>query len=132
MTLAPGTRLGPYEIVGLLGTGGMGEVYRARDPRLGRDVAIKILTAELSASQTAKELFLREGQAASAMNHPNICTLYDIGEHNGRTSLFWNCLSAKHYVMPLREGHCRSKRYSRWARVLRSFPSAYGQKTRTD
>jgi serine/threonine protein kinase len=104
MTLAPGTRLGPYEIVGLLGTGGMGEVYRAKDLRLGREVAVKLLTAELSASQTAKERFLRDGQAASAINHPNICTLYDIGEHNGRTYLVLELLDGETLRDAIRRG----------------------------
>src|SRR5215471_7899063 len=73
MALAPNTQLGPYEIVGLLGEGGMGEVYRARDTRLGRAVAIKIINKHLSGR------FEREARAISALNHPNICTLYDVG-----------------------------------------------------
>src|SRR5262249_45593210 len=73
MPLAAGQKLGPYEILSLLGTGGMGEVYRARDPRLGRDVAIKISDARFS------ERFEREARAVAALNHPNICHLYDVG-----------------------------------------------------
>src|SRR5690242_13322557 len=73
MRLSPGTRLGPYEIVSPIGRGGMGEVYRARDTRLGRDVAVK-----LSAEQFT-ERFEREARAIAALNHPNICHLYDVG-----------------------------------------------------
>src|SRR5437868_5103681 len=73
MPLAAGDKLGPYEILALVGAGGMGEVYRARDPRLGRDVAIKI------SKQQFTERFEREARAVAAFNHPNICTLYDVG-----------------------------------------------------
>ena len=83
MALAPGTHLGPYEILALLGAGGMGEVYRARDTRLDRDVAIKILPAELSADTSRKQRFEREAKVISSLNHPNICVLYDVGNQNG-------------------------------------------------
>ncbi len=83
MTLSPGSRLGPYEILELLGAGGMGEVYRARDTRLERSVAIKILPAHLSDQPAAKERFEREAKAISALNHPNICHLYDVGSQDG-------------------------------------------------
>src|SRR6185436_13129931 len=73
MPLAPGTQLGRYEILGLIGSGGMGEVYRARDPRLNRDVAIKVSAAQFT------ERFDREARAVAALNHPNICTLFDVG-----------------------------------------------------
>src|SRR5262249_28547101 len=83
MTLAPGQRLGPYEVVGLLGTGGMGEVYRARDPRLGRDVAIKVLPASFSSDSGRLRRFEQEARAAGSLNHPNILTVYDVGSHEG-------------------------------------------------
>ena len=73
MPLTPGTRLGPYEIVGAIGAGGMGEVHRARDSRLGRDVAIKV------SKVTFDDRFQREARAIAALNHPNVCTLYDVG-----------------------------------------------------
>jgi len=80
MTLKYGTRLGPYEVTALLGSGGMAEVYRARDVRLGREVAIKILPEELSSDEESLSRFTREAQTASALNHPHLVTIYDIGE----------------------------------------------------
>ena len=80
MTLAPGAQLGPYEIVSQLGSGGMGVVYEARDPRLKRTVAIKLLPPDLTLDETAKQRFLQEAQAASALDHPNICTIFEINE----------------------------------------------------
>ncbi len=79
MTLSPGTRLGPYEIIAAIGAGGMGEVYRAKDTRLGRTVAIKVLPPDLAASPERRRRFEQEARAVSALNHPHICTLYDIG-----------------------------------------------------
>src|SRR6266704_4702279 len=79
MTLPPGTRLGPYEVLGPLGAGGMGEVYRARDERLARSVALKVLPGEISADTGRLDRFEKEARAASSLNHPNIVTIYDIG-----------------------------------------------------
>jgi len=87
MTISPGSRLGPYEVLSPLGTGGMGEVWRARDPRLGREVAIKVLPEELSADDERLKRFEREARAASALNHPNIVTIHEIGEADGRAFL---------------------------------------------
>jgi eukaryotic-like serine/threonine-protein kinase len=83
MTLPSGTKLGPYEILAPLGAGGMGEVYRSRDTRLDRTVAIKTLTASLSDNPDARQRFQRETKAISSLQHPNICTLHDIGSENG-------------------------------------------------
>jgi TolB-like protein/Tfp pilus assembly protein PilF len=80
MTLSSGSRLGRYEIVGQLGSGGMGVVYEARDPQLQRAVAIKLLGPDLASDATAKQRFLQEARAASVLDHPNICTIYEIGE----------------------------------------------------
>ena len=83
MALAPGVRLGPYEIVAPIGAGGMGEVYRARDTRLDRTVAIKVLPESLAADAQLRERFDREARAISALNHPHICTLHDVGHQDG-------------------------------------------------
>jgi len=83
MSLASGTRLGPYEVVAAIGAGGMGEVYRARDARLGRDVAIKMLPAAFSSDPERLARFEQEARAAAALNHPNILAVYDIGTHDG-------------------------------------------------
>ena len=81
MPLVSGARLGPYEIVAPLGAGGMGEVYRARDPRLGREVAIKVLSTALHRDPQRLRRFEQEARAAGALNHPNILVVYDIGDH---------------------------------------------------
>jgi eukaryotic-like serine/threonine-protein kinase len=84
MALTPGAKLGPYEVLALLGAGGMGEVYRARDPRLNRDVAIKVLPAERVADESRRRRFVQEAQAASALNHPHIVTIHEIESADGR------------------------------------------------
>jgi len=83
MTISTGSRLGPYEVLATLGAGGMGEVYRARDPRLGRDVAIKVLPLSIGRDEDFLSRFRSEARAASALNHPNIVTIHDIGSHDG-------------------------------------------------
>jgi serine/threonine protein kinase len=83
MSLTAGTRLGPYEIVSLIGAGGMGEVYRARDARLGRDVAVKVLSGSMAQEPDRLRRFEREAQAAGRLNHPNILTVHDVGTHEG-------------------------------------------------
>src|SRR5580765_476382 len=83
MTLTPGKKLGPYEVLAQIGAGGMGEVYRAKDPRLGRDVAIKVLPASFSQDTDRLRRFEQEAKAAGLLNHPNITIVYDIGSHEG-------------------------------------------------
>src|SRR5476649_773589 len=83
MSLTPGTRLGPYQIESALGAGGMGEVYKARDTRLDRAVEIKILSADLAADPQFRARFDREARAISQLTHPSICTLHDVGDHDG-------------------------------------------------
>ena len=107
MTLTPGAKLGPYEIVAPLGAGGMGEVYRAHDTRLGRDVAIKVLPEHLSASPDVRARFEREARTVSSLNHPNICTLYDVGREG----------DIDYLVMELRRGRDARRSGSRRARV---------------
>ena len=83
MSLVPGARLGPYEIVALLGAGGMGEVYHARDSRLDRSVAVKVLSRHLTESPERRARFEREAKAVSSLNHPHIYTLHDVGRQDG-------------------------------------------------
>lgn len=104
MPLAPGTKLGPYEILSPLGAGGMGEVYRARDTRLERSVAIKILPAHLSADPTRKLRFEREAKTVSALNHPNICSLFDVGSQDGTDFLVMECIEGESLADRLSKG----------------------------
>ncbi len=83
MSLTPGTKLGPYEILAPLGAGGMGEVYKAKDTRLDRTVAIKVLPSHVASNPEVRQRFEREARAVSSLNHPHICTLHDIGSENG-------------------------------------------------
>src|SRR5262245_55037617 len=105
MPLAAGTRLGPYEIVAPLGAGGMGEVFRAKDTRLGRDVAIKVLPQHLSANPEVRTRFEREAKTVSSLNHPNICTLFDVGREGDTDYL----------VMELVDGETLAQRLARGA-----------------
>ena len=93
MSIAAGTRLGPYEISGVLGVGGMGEVYRARDSRLHRDVAIKVLPEVMAADPDRIARFEQEARATAALNHPHIVALYDIGTDRGITYVVSELLS---------------------------------------
>ncbi|MGC1437231.1 MAG: serine/threonine-protein kinase, partial [Terriglobales bacterium] len=102
MTLAVGTKLGPYEIQSLLGAGGMGEVYRARDTRLDRVVAVKVLASHLSSSPELKQRMEREARAISSLNHPHICQLYDIGSHDGTDFLVMEFLEGETLAERLR------------------------------
>jgi eukaryotic-like serine/threonine-protein kinase len=103
MRLAPGRLLGPYEITTTLGAGGMGEVYRARDTRLERIVAIKILS-QLSSDPAHRQRFEREAKAISSLNHPNICVLYDIGHHDGIDYLVMECVEGETLAKRLEKG----------------------------
>src|SRR5437868_2432186 len=105
MSLSVSSRLGPYEILAPLGSGGMGEVYRAQDTRLGRDVAIKVLPQHLSTNPEVRARFEREAKTISSLNHPHICTLYDVGRE-GETD---------YLVMELVEGETLAARLTRGA-----------------
>ena len=104
MPLAPGTQLGPHQIEAPLGAGGMGEVYRARDTRLGRTVAIKILPAHLSADAVRKQRFEREAKTISSLNHPHICVLYDVGHQDGIDYLVMECVEGETLAKRLEKG----------------------------
>ncbi len=104
MALTQGTKLGPYEINSPLGSGGMGEVYRARDTRLGRDVAIKVLPAHLSSDPDLRQRMEREGRAISSLNHPHICTLHDVGSQDGVDFLVMEHLEGETLADRLRRG----------------------------
>jgi len=104
MPLAPGTKVGPFEIGVLLGAGGMGEVYRAKDTRLGRSVAIKILPAQFSADPVRKQRFEREAITISSLNHPHICVLYDIGHQDGTDYLVMECVEGETLAKRLEKG----------------------------
>jgi len=108
MALAPGTRLGPYAIVAPLGAGGMGEVYRARDTRLDRSVAVKVLPSHLTSDPARRARLEREAKAISSLNHPHICTLYDVGHEQGTDYL----------VMELVEGETLAERLKKGALPL--------------
>ena len=104
MALAPGTRLGPYEVQAPLGSGGMGEVYRARDTRLDRTVALKVLPAAFTNEPTRRARFEREARAISAVQHPHICTLYDVGEEVGHTYLVMEHIAGQTLSERLKKG----------------------------
>ena len=104
MTLAAGTRLGPYEILARIGEGGMGVVYRARDPRLDRQVAIKLLPAEMAADLHARERLRSEAMAAAALDHPYICKIFEIGEHEDALFLVMEYIAGETLDRRLRAG----------------------------
>jgi eukaryotic-like serine/threonine-protein kinase len=109
MALASGTKLGPYEIVAPLGAGGMGEVYRAKDTRLGREVAVKVLQQHLSNNPDLKQRFDREGKAISSLSHPHICALFDIGHQDETDYLVMELLEGETLEQRLRKGPLPTK-----------------------
>ena len=104
MTLSPGSRLGPYEILEPLGAGGMGEVYKAKDTRLDRTVAIKVLPEHLAGSPELKARFEREAKAISQLNHPHICTLHDVGSQDGVDYLVMEYIEGETLADRLKKG----------------------------
>src|SRR5260370_21018345 len=104
MALISGTKLGPYEIQSPLGAGGMGEIYGARDTRLDRTGAINVLAAFFSADRERLRRFEQEARAAAALNHPNICSIYDIGEHNGQSFIVMELLTGQTLRERIAEG----------------------------
>src|SRR3954470_8759078 len=118
MPLTLGTKLGPYEIQSPLGAGGMGEVYRARDTRLNRDVAIKILPASFSADPDRLQRFAQESRAAAALNHPNILSIYDIGEDRGAPYVVSELLEGESLRERLRAGPLSSRKALDYAQQI--------------
>ena len=108
MSLSQGTRLGPLEVIAPLGAGGMGEVYRARDTRLGREVAVKVLSDEFSADTDRRTRFEQEARAASALNHPNIVTIYEIGGSDSTIYIAMELVEGKTLREVLPGRRCRS------------------------
>ena len=126
MTLAAGAKLGPYEILGPIGAGGMGEVYRAKDPRLGREVAIKVLPASLSTDADRLRRFEQEARAAGLLNHPNITIVYDTGSHDGAPYVVQELLEGETLRAVLGGGRLPPRRAVEYAlQVARGLAAAH-------
>src|SRR3972149_181276 len=115
MALPPGTRLGPHEILSLIGAGGMGEVYKARDTRLERIVAIKVLPAHLADKPELRERFEREARTIASLNHPHICTIPDIGRQDGIDFLVMEYVEGETLAMRLLKGPLPLEQVVRYA-----------------
>src|SRR5215472_11364292 len=118
MSLATGARLGPYQILAPLGAGGMGEVYRGRDPRLGRDVAIKLIAENVAADAGRVRRFELEARAAGQLNHPNILAVYDTGVHDGVPYIVSELLQGESLRTRLRAGAMGPRRAAEYARQI--------------
>ena len=116
MSVATGTRIGPYEIVGWLGAGGMGDVYRARDPRLGREVAIKLIPETFATDTLRVHRFEQEARAAGQLNHPNILAVYDVGTHAGAPYIVSELLEGESLRSRLQGGALPSRKAVDYAR----------------
>src|SRR6059036_3746503 len=114
MSLTPATRLGPYEIIAMLGAGGMGEVYRARDPRLGRDIAVKVLPEDMASAPDRLARFEREAKTVAGLNHPNIVVLHSIEEVAGTSFLTMELVEGRSLADLVTPGGLRSPRCSTW------------------
>ncbi|MGD8897551.1 MAG: serine/threonine-protein kinase, partial [Acidobacteriota bacterium] len=126
MALASGTRLGPYEVVEPLGAGGMGEVYRARDPRLSREVAVKLITTEGEPSPDRLRRFETEARAAAQLSHPNVVTVFDVGTHDGHPYLVLELLEGETLRETLRSGVPALRQAVTWAlEVSRGLAAAH-------
>lgn len=129
MAFAPGTKLGPYEILAPAGAGGMGEVYRARDTRLNRDVAIKVLPAGFARDPDRMRRFQQEAQAAAALNHPNILALYDFGQHEGAPYMVTEFLVGETLCEKLRPGSLPVRKATEYAeQVARGLSAAHDRR----
>src|SRR3974390_2246601 len=126
--LTPGSKLGPYAIVSSIGAGGMGEVYRARDARLNRDVAIKILPASFSSDPDRLQRFAQEARAAAALSHPNILSIYDIGDDQGAPYVVSELLEGETLRDRLRNGALAQRKATEYARQIASGLGAAHEK----
>src|SRR6516164_85316 len=126
--LAPGSKLGPYDVQAAIGAGGMGEVYRARDARLNRDVAIKVLPASFSADPDRLQRFAQESRAAAALNHPNILSIYDIGDERGTPYVVSELLEGETLRDSLRAGAISTRKAVDYARQVASGLAAAHEK----
>jgi eukaryotic-like serine/threonine-protein kinase len=126
VTLAPGRRLGPYEVLGALGAGGMGEVYRARDTRLGRDVALKVLPADVAADPERRRRFEREARAVAALNHPGVLAIHDVGDADGVFFIVTELLDGETVRARLARGPVPCERVAEWgASVAEALAAAH-------
>jgi len=128
MALSAGTRLGPYEIISAIGAGGMGEVYRARDPRIGREVAIKILPSTSSEDQQRLRRFQQEAHSAGILNHPNILAVYDAGSDNGSPYIVSELLEGETLREKLRNGPLTARKTIEYALQIAHGLSAAHEK----
>ncbi len=128
MALAVGQKIGPYQILAPIGAGGMGEVYKARDERLKRDVAIKVLPASYSADPDRLRRFEQEAQAAGALNHPNITVVYDVGTHDGAPYVVQELLEGESLRMALTVGKLSQRRAVDYAvQIAHGLAAAHGK-----
>ncbi|MRR11823.1 serine/threonine protein kinase, partial [bacterium] len=128
MTLGPGTTLGPYEVLAPLGAGGMGEVYRARDSKLARDVAIKVLPESVASDAKALARFEHEARAVAALSHPNILSIFDFGTHDGTTYAVTELLEGETFRELLRRGPLSPRRATELAtQVAHGLAAAHGK-----
>src|SRR5208283_5384559 len=118
MPLSPGTKLGPYEIIAAIGAGGMGEVYRARDSRLDRDLAIKVLPESFAGDADRLRRFEQEARTVAALNHPNILGVYDIGQHQGSPYMVCELLDGETLREKMTEGPMPQRRAIEYASQL--------------
>ena len=126
MSLSPGSRLGPYEVLGPLGSGGMGEVWRARDTRLGRDVALKVIREGMHTNPEGRRRFEQEARATARLDHPNVMTLFDVGEHEGAPYLVCELLEGETLRARLEVGPVPAAQALAWAaQVARGLASAH-------
>src|SRR5216683_5735348 len=130
MSLKAGTRLGPYEILSAIGAGGMGEVYKARDTRLDRIVAIKVLPPHLADRSELRERFEREAKTIAGLNHPHICVLYDIGQQDGIDYLVVEYLEGETLAHRLQKGALPLEQVSQYA-IERSEERRVGKECRS-